>query len=136
MPNFKKHVIVGAAVGGGVNLAWQICKILDDPNRPKELLDFLGRINFLELAVFALGGATFAALPDVIEPATNNPRHRAAFHSLACASCLTYGAFGKHTQKLSPSDRHALQVAALSYPLLPGLLLCAAKRNQGRVSVV
>jgi membrane-bound metal-dependent hydrolase YbcI (DUF457 family) len=80
MPNFKKHITVGAAVGGGANLAWQV-----------------------------------AALPDIIEPATNNLRHRAVFHSLACAGCVTYGAFGKHIKNLPPKNRHAVQVAAVSY---------------------
>jgi membrane-bound metal-dependent hydrolase YbcI (DUF457 family) len=114
MPNFKKHITVGAAVGGGANLAWQLCKILDDPNQPKDFWEFLGRINFLEVAVFAAGGAAIAALPDMLEPATN-PNHRALFHSFACGGAVTYGAFGKHTKNLSPDAKHALQVAALSY---------------------
>jgi membrane-bound metal-dependent hydrolase YbcI (DUF457 family) len=114
MPNHKKHITVGATVGGAANLAWQLCKILDAPNRPKDFWELLSRIDFLQIAVFALGGAACAALPDIIEPATN-PNHRAAFHSLACAGAVSYGAFGEHTNKLSPEKRHALQVAALSY---------------------
>lgn len=114
MPNFKKHAAVGAAVGGGANLLWQICKILDDPNPPKDFWEFLERINFLQVGAFALGGAAIASLPDVLEPA-NSPNHRALFHSVACVAAVTYGAFGKHTEKLSPNDRHALQVGALSY---------------------
>lgn len=114
MPNLKKHVTVGAAVGGGANLAWQLCNIFESPNPPKGFWQTVERIDFLELALFALGGAAVAALPDVIEPA-DNPNHRAMFHSLACAGVLTYGAFGKHTHKMLPENRHALQVAALSY---------------------
>jgi membrane-bound metal-dependent hydrolase YbcI (DUF457 family) len=114
MPNFKKHITVGAAVGGGANLAWQLCKILDDPNRPKDFWELLGRIDFLQIAFFALGGAACAALPDIIEPATN-PNHRAAFHSVAFAGVVSYGAFGKHTEELTPEQRHMTRVAALSY---------------------
>ena len=114
MSNFKKHVTVGAAVAGGANLAWQLCKILDDPNRPKDFWDFLGRIDFFQIAAFGFVGAACAALPDMLEPA-NNPNHRAVFHSLACGAAVTYGAFGKHTQNLSPDEKHALRVAALSY---------------------
>lgn len=106
--------MVGATVGGGVNLAWQLCNILGDPNQPKNLWELLGRIDFFQIATFALGGAACAALPDIIEPATN-PNHRALFHSVACAGAVSYGAFGKHTQKLSPEERHTLRVAALSY---------------------
>lgn len=106
--------MVGAAVGGGANLAWQLCKILDEPNRPKDFWELLDRIDFLQIAAFALGGAVCGALPDMIEPATN-PNHRAAFHSVAFGSVLSYAAFGKHTKKLLPEQRHILQVAALSY---------------------
>lgn len=114
MPNLKKHITVGAAVGGGANLAWQLYNIFDSQNPPKGFWETIERIDFVELALFAAGGAGIAALPDIIEPA-DNPNHRAMFHSLAFAGAITYGAFGKHTQKMKPDDRHALQVAALSY---------------------
>jgi membrane-bound metal-dependent hydrolase YbcI (DUF457 family) len=114
MPNLKKHVTVGAAVGGGVNLTWQLYKLQGSPNPPKDLWETLRRIDFVEIALCALIGAGFAALPDMIEPATT-PNHRAFFHSFATLGGVAYGAFGKHTEKLLPKDRHALRVAALSY---------------------
>lgn|SRR5665213_628999 len=114
MPNFKKHITVGAAVGGGANLLWQLCKILDAPNAPKDFWEILSRIDFLEIAAFGVVGAGCAALPDMIEPATS-PNHRAAFHSVVCAGFVSYGAFGKHTHNLSPVEKHALCVAAVSY---------------------
>ena len=114
MPNLRKHATVGAAVGGGANLVWQVLKILDDPNRPKDFWDFLSRINFLELAAFAAGGAVIASLPDILEPASS-PNHRAMFHSFAFGAAVTYGAFGKHSEMMMPNDRHLLQTAALSY---------------------
>ena len=114
MPDSKTHIPVGAAIGAGANLTWQLYNIFESPNPPNGFWETIERIDFLELVFFALGGAAVAALPDVIEPASN-PNHRAMFHSLACAGAIGYGAFGKHTQKLSPESRHALQVAALSY---------------------
>jgi membrane-bound metal-dependent hydrolase YbcI (DUF457 family) len=114
MPNLSKHLAAGAVVGGGANLVWQLCKILDDPNRPKDFWELLDRIDFGKVALFAAGGAAIGALPDILEPASS-PNHRAMFHSLACGAAVTYGAFGKHTKNLSPDARHTLQVAALSY---------------------
>lgn len=126
MPDLKKHVTAGAAVGGAANLAWQLYSIFDSSNPPKGFWEIIERIDFLELALFVAGGAAIAALPDVIEPA-DNPNHRAMFHSLACAGAISYGAFGKHTQKMRPENRHALQVAALSY--LSHLLLDSGTPN-------
>jgi len=114
MPNLKKHVAVAAGVGGGANLLWQLCKIFDSPNPPKDFWETLRRIDYFEMAAFAAIGGACGALPDIIEPA-DNPNHRALFHSLACAGVLTYGAFGKHTANLRSEDRHTLRIAALSY---------------------
>lgn len=114
MPNLKKHATVGAAVGGGMNLLWQLLKLYDSDDRPKGFLETLSRIDFLEVAAFAGIGAACAALPDIIEPA-DTPNHRALFHSVCCGGAVTYGAFGKHTEELEPKDRHALRVVALSY---------------------
>lgn len=114
MANFKKHVTVGASVGAGVNLLWQISKILESSKSPTGLWDLLGRVDYLEIATFAAVGATCAALPDILEPATS-PNHRALFHSLACGGAMTYGAFGKHTTAWDASKRFAVQTAALSY---------------------
>ena len=114
MPNFKKHVTVGAVVGGSANLAWQLYNIFYSSNRPKGFWETVQRIDFVELVLFTAGGAAVAALPDLIEP-TSNPNHRAMFHSLTCAGAITYSGFGKHSDKMLPHTRHALQVAALSY---------------------
>jgi len=114
MPNLKKHVAVAAGVGGGANLLWQLCKLFDSPNPPKDFWETLCRIDYFEMAAFAAIGGACGALPDIIEPA-DNPNHRALFHSLACAGVLTYGAFSKHTANLRPEDRHTLRIAALSY---------------------
>lgn len=112
--NSKQHLAAGAVAGGGANLAWQLYKIFDAQNPPKGFWETFERIDFFELALFTVGGAAIAALPDILEPATN-PNHRALFHSLACGGAVAYGAFGKHTNKLSPNSKHALHVAALSY---------------------
>ena len=114
MPNFKKHVTVGAGVGCGLNLAYQLFKLYTSDNPPKDFWEALSQVNFLEVGVFAAIGAGCAALPDLLEPATT-PNHREAFHSLACGGLVGYGAFGKHTEDLTPDERHGLQVAALSY---------------------
>ena len=114
LPDLLFPVVLGAAVGGGINLAWQLSNIFDSPNPPKGFWETLERLDFFELALFTAGGATIATLPDILEPATN-PNHRALFHSLACGGAVTYGAFGKHTKNLSPDAKHALRVAALSY---------------------
>ena len=114
MPNFKKHITVGAAVGSGANLFWQLCKILDAPNRPQNFWELCSRIDLFEVAAFGAIGAGCAALPDMIEPATS-PNHRAAFHSITCAGAVLYGAFGKHTKNLLPDQKHFLSVVALTY---------------------
>ena len=114
MPNFKRHVTTGAVVGGVGNLVWQLLKIYNSSNPPKDLLEALGRIDLVEAAAFAGLGAACAALPDILEPATN-PNHRALFHSVTCGSAVAYGAFGKHSEEWSEEQRHATQMAALSY---------------------
>lgn len=114
MPNLKKHATAGATIGGGTNLIWQLLKMYDSSSPPRDFGEVLERINFGELAIFVLGGAACASLPDILEPATN-AQHRAMFHSWVCGGCVAYGAFGNHTKTLSPDERHALQVAALSY---------------------
>jgi hypothetical protein len=114
MPNAKKHAVAGAVVGGGLNLAWQLLNQLDSHDPPKDFWEALNRIDLLQVAAFAGAGAICASIPDLLEPA-NNPNHRAIFHSVCCGGAIMYGAFGKHTENLTPGDRHALRVAALSY---------------------
>jgi membrane-bound metal-dependent hydrolase YbcI (DUF457 family) len=114
MANFKKHVAVGAGVGAGSNLLWQISKIVGSQNPPSNPAELLQRVDFLQVACFAAMGATCAALPDILEPATS-PNHRAHFHSLACGGAVTYGAFGKHTDRLHPDTAFTVQTMALSY---------------------
>jgi membrane-bound metal-dependent hydrolase YbcI (DUF457 family) len=113
MANFKKHVAVGAGVGAGLNLPWQISKIVNSQNPPSNLGELLQRVAFLQVACCAAMGATCAALPGILEPATN-PNHRALFHSLACRGAVTYGAFGKHTDRLHPDTGFTVQTMALS----------------------
>ena len=114
MPNFKKHVTVGAVVGGGGNFLWQLSQLYASAEPPKNLWDALGQIDYGKVAIFAAGGAACAALPDILEPATS-PNHRELFHSISCAGVVSYGAFGKHSQAWSVEDRHAIRMAALSY---------------------
>lgn len=114
MPNAKKHAVAGAVVGGGLNLVWQLLNQLESPDPPKNLSEALSKIDLLQVAAFAGAGAICASLPDILEPA-DNPNHRAIFHSVCCGGAIAFGAFGKHTEDLEPSDRHALRVAALSY---------------------
>ena len=114
MPNLKQHVAVGAAVGGGLNLAWQLHKLYDSSEPPNGLWEAVNRIDFFEVAAFAAVGVLCAALPDILEPATS-PNHRALLHSVCCGGAVTYGAFGKHTGKWRPEDRMAVRIAALSY---------------------
>jgi membrane-bound metal-dependent hydrolase YbcI (DUF457 family) len=114
MANFKKHATVGAAVGGGLNLLWQLNKISRSPDAPSGFWDTLRRIDFLEVAAFALLGTACASLPDILEPATN-PNHRAFFHSAGCGGAVFYGAFGKHTERWSKEHRTTARTAALSF---------------------
>ena len=114
MPNLKRHLTVGAVVGGGANLAWQLAKMYSSPIPPKGLWETIECIDFVQLAAFAAGGAAIAALPDLLEPATS-PNHRALFHSLACGGVICFAAFGKHTEDMEPGAKHSLRVAALSY---------------------
>lgn len=114
MANFKKHAAVGAAVGCGVNLLWQLCKIQTRPNAPVGILNTLAKVNLLEVGVFTLFGAVAGILPDLLEPATN-PNHRKFFHSMTCGAAVAHGAFGSHTKNWNPENRHAVQLAALSY---------------------
>ena len=106
---------VGAAFLGGADLVWQLWKIYNSPQPPAGFLDAFCRINFIELGLFIAAGAALGAFPDILEPATNNPNHRAFFHSVACGGAMLYGAFGKHTQKWHPNDRFAARAMVLSY---------------------
>jgi membrane-bound metal-dependent hydrolase YbcI (DUF457 family) len=114
MANFKRHAAVGAGVGAGLNLLWQISKIMESQNPPTNLGELLQSLDLLQVASFAALGAACASLPDILEPATS-PNHRAVFHSLACGGAVTYGAFGKHTDRLHPDTALTIQTMALSY---------------------
>jgi hypothetical protein len=114
MPNFAKHFTTGAAVGGGINLLWQIAKICDSPDRPKNFWEFVGRINFGRVAGYAALGGSIASIPDILEPASN-PNHRALFHSVACGGAVTYAAFGKHSERWTDEQRQSVRIAAASY---------------------
>src|SRR5208282_3336601 len=70
MPNLKKHLAVAAGVGGGANLLWQLCKLFNSPNPPKDLWETLRRIDYFEMAAFAAIGGACGALPDIIASST------------------------------------------------------------------
>jgi len=114
MPNFKEHATTGAVVGAGLNLAWQLRKLRNSTEPPTGFWDTINRINFLELAAFAVVGAAIASLPDIIEPA-RSPNHRAILHSVSFGGAVAYGAFGKHSKKWEPESRMTIRTAALSY---------------------
>lgn len=105
---------VGASVTGAANLGWQIYKLYQSPEPPKNLWEVICRIDWVELGVFAAEGAVVATLPDVLEPATS-PNHRAFFHSLTTGGMVAYGALGKHTEQWRSDDRFAAAAAALSF---------------------
>jgi membrane-bound metal-dependent hydrolase YbcI (DUF457 family) len=46
------------------------------------------KLSFAELCGAALLGGAMGILPDILEPAKNNPHHRRIFHSLALLSCF------------------------------------------------
>ena len=114
MPNFKKHVIVGAAVAGSANLIYQLARLYTSPQRPATLWDALEQVKWGRVAVFAAAGGAIASLPDLLEPASH-PNHRALFHSVCCGGAVTYGAFGDHSEDWPEDQRHAVRVGALSY---------------------
>jgi len=122
MPNFKRHATVGAAVAGGANLIYQIVRLYASPQPPPNLWDALTKVKWGSVAVFAAAGAAIASVPDLLEPASH-PNHRALFHSVCCGGALTYGAFGKHSERWRDEDRHAVRAGALAY--LSHLLLDA-----------
>jgi len=114
MPNFKKHVTVGAAVAGSANLIYQLARLYTLAERPATLWDALAQVKWGQVAAFAAAGGAIAAIPDLLEPA-HHPNHRALFHSVGCGSAVAYGAFGKHTDDWPEDRRHAVRVGALSY---------------------
>src|SRR5882724_8032645 len=114
MANFKKHVVVGAAVAGGANLIYQLVRLYTSAQPPHTLGDALTQVKWGRVAAFAAAGGAIAVLPDLLEPAYH-PNHRALFHSVCCGGALAYGAFGKHTERWHEDDRHAARVGALAY---------------------
>lgn len=122
MADLKRHVTVGAAVGGGANLVYQIARIYTSAQRPKSFWDALAQVKWGRVAFFAAAGAAIAALPDLLEPAYH-PNHRSLFHSVCCGGALAYGVWGKHSERWRDEDRHAARVGALAY--LSHLLLDA-----------
>ncbi len=122
MADLKKHVVVGAAVGGGANLIYQLVRLYASPRPPGSFWDALAQVRWSRVAVFAAAGAAIAALPDLLEPAYH-PNHRSLFHSVCCGGALAYGAFGEHSERWRDEDRHAARVGTLAY--LSHLLLDA-----------
>lgn len=106
---------IGALVGAGCNLAWQLSNICASTDKPRGFLDARSRVNYWEVAGYAgIGGVIFACLPDMIEPATS-PFHRGFFHSVGCGSMVTYGAFGDHSEEGQPEERMQVRSMALCY---------------------
>lgn len=114
MANFKKHVVVDAAVAGGANLIYQVVRLYASTRPPANFWDALTKVRWGRVAVFAAAGGAIAALPDLLEPAYH-PNHRALFHSVCCGGALAYGAFGKHAERWRDDERHAVRAGALAY---------------------
>lgn len=114
MPNFKTHATTGAAIAGVVNLVWQWQRMNSSGNPPKDIGDFLSRIELIELGSVAVMGAAVGSIPDWLEPASN-PNHRALFHSLLTAGGVAYAGFGKHTNQLNPDARALVQSLCMAY---------------------
>jgi membrane-bound metal-dependent hydrolase YbcI (DUF457 family) len=114
MANKTEHIRAGAIVGGACNLAWQLSKLCAS-KEPRSFFDALCRVNYWEVAGFAvIGGVVFGCLPDLLEPA-NSPCHRGLFHSVGCGGAVFYGAFGTHTEAWESEDRMKIRSMALSY---------------------
>lgn len=114
MPNFSRHFVTGAAVGGGANLAWQVYVLHTSPEPPRGFAETVRRIDFVKVALFSIGGGIVASIPDLLEPATS-PNHRGIFHSLLCGLAVFYVAFGKPSANLSLPNQFSLRAVALSY---------------------
>lgn len=97
MPNGFTHTVVGSAAALGVSFLDQ--KKSDTPvSNP--------------LAAAAVGGL-FGKLPDILEPALNNPHHRQFCHSLTILFAVGYGV--KKVWEWEPKDKfeEGLRVLAL-----------------------
>lgn len=114
MGDFKRHVLVGAAVAGGANLTYQLLRLYVSSQSPASLWDALAQVRWGRVAVYAAIGGAIASLPDLLEPA-HHPNHRSVFHSVCCGGALAYGAFGKHSERWCDDDRHTARVGALAY---------------------
>ena len=114
MPNLKTHLTTGAAVAGGANLIYQLFQLYDSAQPPGTFWEALTRVKWGRVGIFAVAGGAIAALPDLLEPA-DHPNHRALLHSVCCGGALTYGAFGKHSERWPDDDKHAIRTGALAY---------------------
>lgn len=114
MPNFKEHVQLGVATGGGIMAAgnairqWQ--RIQEDPNSRFDWASF-AKSTLIGAAV----GGVVASVPDLLEPAYH-PNHRRAAHSVAALGACVYGCHrALQSSELAPEDRDLALTALLSY---------------------
>lgn len=114
MPNFGRHFIAGAVLGGGANLACQVYSLHTSPEPPCGFAETMARVDLGEVALFSVGGGFVASIPDFLEPATS-PNHRGIFHSLLCGLAVFYVAFGKPSKRMGLFNRFSLRALALSY---------------------
>jgi len=105
MASSKQHFAIGAALGAGLNLAYQLVQLQRDPSRPFDLF---------QLAAYAALGGGIAVLADAIEPATN-PNHRGFFHSFTFASVSSYACYGRHTENWSSDQKTAARFVHACY---------------------
>ena len=105
MASGKQHLLLGAAVGAGLNILFQLAQLKDDPDQAFDWLQ-LG-------ASTAIGGAV-GILADVIEPA-KDPNHRAFFHSVSFAAGMIYASHGPHIHDWEPEQRAVGRLVCYCY---------------------
>lgn len=105
MASGRQHLLIGAALGAGLNALFQLARLKDHPGQSFDWLQFG--------ASTAIGGAV-GILADVIEPAIN-PNHRAFFHSVSFAGGIVYATHGPHTQDWKPEQRAVGRLVCYCY---------------------
>lgn len=122
MPNAKQHAIVGAAVGGGLALLYELSKSVD----PNDRRSVWQRVDWGRVAAYAAVGLAIGLLPDILEPATS-PNHRKFFHSIAMMGLTGFGSLGEHTERWPAESREKTRICAGAY--VSHLLLDAMTRK-------
>jgi membrane-bound metal-dependent hydrolase YbcI (DUF457 family) len=111
MPNADTHILAGLLVGAATSA---LCQLSERESSPDKKLDWG------ELCICALAGASAALLPDILEPATS-PNHRQFCHSVTAAALVAYSISGRHTDTWSTETKKL--VAALGMGYLSHLML-------------